>query len=191
MNAKTALELGAPIRGILAFTSTSTLVFSRTSGLISNAEYVSLATRPDAQFLHLVVELLQLLDKFHPNTHFRFLTLLIAPVNSRSVAVRSLSGCLMKKPNSNKRFSIGGTRMRRLTTNIPLAAFQILSMKPTSRRKMLLPCTACWKVTIHALPLFEELLLFGALRLMTSVSFPFMGPVLLPMSVTKIRESSG
>jgi hypothetical protein len=27
MNAKTALELGAPIRGILAFTSTSTFVF--------------------------------------------------------------------------------------------------------------------------------------------------------------------
>jgi fatty acid synthase subunit alpha, fungi type len=27
MNAKTALELGAPIRGILAFTSTSTYVY--------------------------------------------------------------------------------------------------------------------------------------------------------------------
>jgi hypothetical protein len=44
---------------------------------------------------------------------------------------------------------------------------------------------------IPVLPLLEELLLFGALRLMTSVSFPFMGPVLLPMSVTKIREALG
>ena len=48
--------------------------------------------------------------------------------------------------------------MRQLKTNISLAAFQILSKKPTRRRKIVLPCTACWKVTIPALPLFEELL---------------------------------
>ena len=116
--------------------------FFHTSELILDAEYISLATRPDARFLHLVVELLQLLDKSHSSTHFRFSNLLIAPINSRSVAVKFLSGCLMKKPNSNKRFSIGGTRMRRLTTNISLAAFQILSKKPTGRRKIVLPCTA-------------------------------------------------
>ena len=127
--------------------------FFHTSELILDAEYISLATRPDAQFLHLVMELLQLLDKSHSSTHFRFSTLLIAPVNSRSVAVKFLSGCLMKKPNSNKRFSIGGTRMRRLTTNISLATFQILSKKPTgtgNSNTSLTPCRPSSQESPHS-----------------------------------------
>jgi fatty acid synthase subunit alpha len=52
MSAKTALELGAPIRGILAFTSTSTYVFSSAVyyAALTNSSYI--ATKLDVQFLH-------------------------------------------------------------------------------------------------------------------------------------------
>ncbi len=163
--------------------------FFHTSQLILDAEYISLATRPDAQFLHLVVELLQLLDKSHSSTHFRFSTLLIAPINSRSVAVKFLSGCLMKKPDSNKRFSIGGTRMRRLTTNISLAAFQILSKKPQEKDSLAM-YGMLEGYDPRIAPLRRALAVWGLTADDIGV-LSIHGTSTLPMSVTQIRGSSG
>lgn len=51
MNAKTALELGAPIRGILAFTSTSTFGFHWLQMTFGSLIYFSLVTKQAVLFL--------------------------------------------------------------------------------------------------------------------------------------------
>ncbi|KAG9315241.1 hypothetical protein JVU11DRAFT_4375 [Chiua virens] len=97
MNAKTAIELGAPIRGILAFTSTSTL---------------------GVPFLLLDVVLSQLLESYRLNTLSRPSVLSTVPARLRSGVSRFRTGSVMNTPNFVRKSRSRNQRMAHLTRNI-------------------------------------------------------------------------
>lgn len=176
MSAKTALELGAPIRGILAFTSTSTYVHDllRWVPFIDHRIVTKLA---DLSLLP-VAALSQSPEKYHPSTPSLSSTSITARANFPSAAPRFRSGLTMNARNFNKNSNSERNRASPLTTNILPRVSPLWRKKPSSKRRTHSLCMVCSRDPIPVSPLSAAHLLSGDLLLTTSVFFRFMVRVL-------------
>ena len=104
MSAKTALELGAPIRGVLAFTSTSTCV-TASMYLRCMINCYSVIRRA-GRSLHLDVALSPSLENYPRAIHYHLSASTTAPDRYRSDVSRSLNGLVMNTLNYGMKWKL-------------------------------------------------------------------------------------